>query len=225
VPKSGTFNATPFEWIDPKLIPKRQWLYRPHYIREFLSLLFSSGGKGKSSLLITESLAMVSGKPLLGIHPGAKLHVWYWNGEDPALELQRRFAAAIKHYELKPEDIGDRLFVDSGRTLPIIVAEEGRYGTYVCEPIVDDVIATLRNNHIDVLIVDPFVSCHRVAENDNSAIERVAKTWAEIAEATNCSILAAHHTRKSVNGTDERYELRAYIEAGSGPVTAGRPEK
>lgn len=48
-----------------------------------------------------------------------------------------------------------------------------------------------------MLIIDPFVSCHRVGENDNSAIELVAKCWAEIAEETNCSILAAHHVRKS----------------------------
>ena len=115
--KPRDFNATPFEWIDPSEIPKRQWLYRPHYIREFLPLLFSSGGKGKSSLLISETLAMVSGRPLLNIDPIKQLRVWYWNGEDPQLELQRRFAAAIKHYGLKPEDIDDRLFINSGRTL------------------------------------------------------------------------------------------------------------
>ena len=48
-----------------------------------------------------------------------------------------------------------------------------------------------------VVIVDPFVSCHRVNENDNSAIERVAKSWARVAEETNCSVMAAHHNRKT----------------------------
>jgi hypothetical protein len=191
------FKAGPFEWIEPSQIPKRQWLYRPHYIREFLSLLFSSGGKGKSSLLIAEALAMVSGKPLLNINPEKKLRVWYWNGEDPIIELQRRFAAAIKHYELMQDDIGDRLFFDSGRTLPIVIAEDEKFGTLICEPVIKDVIATLNENRIDVLIIDPFVACHRVAENDNSAIERVAKSWSHIAEETHCSILAAHHNRKS----------------------------
>ena len=110
--------AAPFKWIDPTQIPKRQWLYRPHYICQFLSLLFSSGGKGKSSLLIAEALAMVSGRPLLGITPEKRLRVWYWNGEDPEIELQRRFAATAKHYGLNLEDVGDRLFLNSGRTLP-----------------------------------------------------------------------------------------------------------
>ena len=140
-------KATPFEWIDPTKIPRRQWLYRPHYIREFLSLVFAIGGMGKSSLLMVEALAMVTGKTLLNVVPEKKLRVWYWNGEDPKLELQRRFAAAMKHYGIKPEDIGDRLFIDSGRTLPIVIAEEAKYGgTFICEPLIEDVIATLREN-------------------------------------------------------------------------------
>jgi AAA domain len=52
-------------------------------------------------------------------------------------------------------------------------------------------------NRIDVLMIDPFVSCHRVSENDNSAIERVAKSWSRVAEEANCSIMAAHHNRKT----------------------------
>jgi len=192
----AVFKATPFEWVDPTKIPKRQWLYRPHYIREFLSLLLSSGGKGKSSLLIVEACAMASGKPLLNIEPEKQLRVWYWNGEDPQLELQRRFAAVIRHYELKPEDLGDRLFIDSGRTLPIVIAEDERSGTKVCEPIVKDVIAALLANKIDVLIIDPFISSHRVSENDNSGIDLVAKSWSRIAEEARCAILVAHHTRK-----------------------------
>jgi AAA domain len=59
------------------------------------------------------------------------------------------------------------------------------------------VIATIRERRIDVLIVDPFISCHRVNENDNAAIERVAKSWGHISEVTNCSISLAHHVRKT----------------------------
>jgi hypothetical protein len=178
-------RATPFVWIDPTTIPKRRWLYKPHYIRQFTSLTISTGGVGKSSLVIAEALAMVSGKPLLGITPevqseGRKLRVWYWNGEDPLEELNRRFAATIKHFELKPDDIGDRLFLDTGRVQPIIIAEEIRREVQVYVPVVKAVIETITDNKIDVLIVDPFVTCHRVHENDNAAIGRVAKAWAHI---------------------------------------------
>lgn len=93
--------------------------------------------------------------------------------------------------------------------MPIVIAEMGKYGTtMIATPIVDGVIAALRDNHIDALIIDPFVSCHHVTENDNVAIERVAKQWANIAEVTNTAIRYAHHSRKTggepVTGKSQR---------------------
>ena len=196
-PRTTSIAAAPFKWIDPAQIPKRHWLYRPHYIRQFLSLVFASGGKGKSSQLIVEALAMVTGKPLLGITPEKLLRVWYWNGEDPEDELQRRFAATAKYYGLTPEDIGDRLFFNSGRKMPIVIAEEERHGILIYKPVIKELIATMHDNQIDVLIVDPFISCHRVSENNNSAIGRIAQSWGEVAEETNSSVMAAHHNRKA----------------------------
>ena len=195
-----TIHATPFEWIDPKDIPPREWLFYPYYIRQFSSLTVSPGGIGKSSLLIAEALSMVTGYSLLGTAPAGPLRVWYWNGEDPKEELDRRFAAAIKHYGLQREDVEDRLFIDNGRMMPIVVAEDTRSGLKIARPVIDEVTATIRNNRIDVLIIDPFVSCHRVSENDNSAIERVFRSWATISEETNSANHLAHHTRKTMNG-------------------------
>jgi hypothetical protein len=128
--------------------------------------------------------------------------VWYWNGEDPTDELKRRFAAAVKHFNLSADDIGDRLFLDSGRHMRIVIAEEDKHGTKIAMPVIEEVIATLKENKIDVLIIDPFVACHRVSENDNAAIERVAKAWSYIAETANCAIMLAHHTRKTMNGSN-----------------------
>ncbi len=48
-----------------------------------------------------------------------------------------------------------------------------------------------------MVIVDPFVACHRVEENDNGAIELVAKAWANIAEKANCAVTIVHHSRKT----------------------------
>ncbi len=41
------------------------------------------------------------------------------------------------------------------------------------------------------------MSTHQVSENDNNAIERVAKTWAHIADLTGCAINLVHHSRKT----------------------------
>src|SRR5262249_54406528 len=158
----------------------REWLYHPYYLRKCMTLTIGSGGRGKSTLLIGEAVAMATGLPLLGTEPAGPLRVWYWNGEEDFDEIERRFAAARKDYNLTPEDFDDRLFVDNGTRLPIVIAETSRGGTKICDPVVDQVIATLEENQIDVLIIDPFVSCKRVSENDNDAIDMVAKKWKDI---------------------------------------------
>ena len=68
---------------------------------------------------------MTTGRNLLGL-PSPKLRVWYWNGEDPKDELERRFAAARLHYDIAETHIGDRLFVDSGLDAPLKIATQQR---------------------------------------------------------------------------------------------------
>jgi AAA domain len=71
------------------------------------------------------------------------------------------------------------------------------------EPIVDALVTEIRRLEIDSLIVDPFVSCHRMPENDNGAIDAVAKIFAQIADETNCAIELVHHVRKPSGASTE----------------------
>lgn len=54
----------------------------------------------------------------------------------------------------------------------------------------------IKENEIDLLIVDPFVSAHKVGENDNGAVDAVAKVFGNIADECNCAIELVHHVRK-----------------------------
>jgi hypothetical protein len=116
--------------------------------------------------------------------------------EDPREEMQRRIQAAAKHYGLTADDIGDRLFVDSGRDQPLVIAHVERNGFVIRRPVIDAIITQLKERAIDALIIDPFVSCHRVTENDNNAIDAVTKEWAGVADAANCAVELVHHVRK-----------------------------
>jgi hypothetical protein len=196
-PGPGLIRATPFVWREPALIPPRAWLYGQHYVRKFLSCTIATDGVGKTSLAITEALAMASGRPLLGIKPDERARIWAWNGEDPSDEIDRRIIAAMMHYGLKPEDVEGYLFRDTGRDTPIILATQTRNAVTIAVPVVDAVIENIQRNRIDVLIIDPFVKSHRVSENDNNAVDAVATQWAEIANRTNCSIELLHHPRKT----------------------------
>lgn len=199
-PPRKTIRATPAPWIEPEAMPTRSWLYGRHLIRKFVSGTVAPGGTGKSVHALTELVAMASGLPLLGVQTRERLRGWYYNLEDPNEEAQRRLAAICRFHGVTRDDLGDRLFMDSGRDQELIVATETRDGVTVAEPVVEDLIATIRENAIDVLVIDPFVSCHSVGENDNGAIDRVVKTFGRIAEATNCAIDLIHHVRKSEGG-------------------------
>lgn len=196
-PSPIKFTPTPFKWRDPATIPPRRWIYGKHYIRQFITATVAAGGIGKSSLEIAELLSIVTGRALLGVTPDEVVNGWLWNGEDPADELDRRIAAACIHYGIDPSEIEGRLFVDTGRKVKIVIAEQTRAGATIARPVVDAVIATIKENNIGLMSIDPFVASHRITENDNGAIELVAAAWAEIADVTGCAIDLVHHTRKT----------------------------
>lgn len=193
----ATITATQFIWQDAFSIPPRQWLYGRHLIRKFVSATVAPGGTGKSALAIVDALAMSTGRGLIGAEPAAPLRVWYWCGEDPLEETHRRVAAACLHYGIKEADIGGRLFLDSGRNTPIRIALQTRNGFEIATGAVEAIVREARERDIDVLIIDPFVSSHRVSENDNNAMDAVVKAWASIADRANCAVELLHHARKT----------------------------
>jgi hypothetical protein len=190
-------RATPYVWRDPSAIPRRRWLYGQHLIRRFGSATIAHPGAGKSALVLAEALAMSTNRNLLGIQPLQRCRVWYWNGEDPQEETERRIAAACIHYGITRTELDGWLFTDSGRDQEIVIAHQTRDGATLVEPVVDQLMGTIRANNIDVVSIDPFISSHRVTENDNNAIDVVAKRWTAIADQANCAIDLVHHSRKT----------------------------
>jgi hypothetical protein len=204
LPKApATIRATPYTWIAPTTIPRRDFVYGRHLIRKFVSATVAPGGIGKSSLVITEALAMVSGKDLLGVQPSGRSRVWLWNLEDPAEEIVRHVQATASHYGLTPEDLEGHLFIDSGRDQRLVIAATDRNGTVISRPIVESLVGELIRRQIDILIIDPFVSSHEAPENDNGAMDRIVKEWGRVAQRANCAIELVHHSRKSSAGETE----------------------
>ena len=190
--------AKPYVWRDPATFPRRAWVYGHHLIRRFLSTTVAPGAVGKSSLTLVEAIAMATGRPLLGIHPAeGPLKVWIWNGEDPLDELERRVAAICIHYGVDRAELDGQLFLNSGRDTEIVIATTTRNGTVIAQPVIDAMKATIQENGIDVVYLDPFVACHGASENDNGAINAVAKTIARMADETGTAWDLVHHSRKT----------------------------
>jgi hypothetical protein len=206
-PPKSVIRPTPFVCRDPAKIPARDFLFGLHIARGFVSSTVGRTKTGKTANAIAEILAMVTGKPFVGGNQGEPLRVWYI-GEDPYEEIERKFAAARVHYRIEAKDIGDRLFVDSvhsGAIANFRVAAQTKGGVTVNEAeVVQPLIAGIKANLIDVLVIDPLIKFHGVPENDNSAMEQVAAVLSRVAQVTNCGIDFLQHVRKPGAGQNSR---------------------
>ncbi|MBB3692473.1 AAA family ATPase [Sphingomonas sp. BK580] len=199
---STAIKATPYQWRDPASIPPRAWVYGHMLLRGSLTVVVAPGATGKTALMIGTAMALATGRNLLGpkVWHGPK-RVWLFNLEDASDELARGVQAGAIHWGIKPDDLGGRLYVDSGMDgVELKTALETPTGTKINVPVVGALMTQLRDEQIDVLIVDPFVSSHSVNENDNRAIDMVAKQWARLASQAGCAIVLVHHARKLAGG-------------------------
>ena len=192
---------TPYNMFNALTLPRREWVYGYDYIKKYISVTASAGGIGKTSAIIVEALAIATGKPLLGVDVKEQTNVWIINLEDPISEMQMRTIAAMQHYNIKPEDIKGRLFMDGEDTMQITLAAEGRDGLITNDDMLAAMIRVIKENNIGAVILDPFVSAHLVNENNNGSIQAVVAMLRKLARDTNSSVQLVHHIRKG-NGDD-----------------------
>jgi hypothetical protein len=65
-----------FSAFDPATLPAREWMYGKHYQRGVVSLTVGTGGRGKTSLVLVEVIAMALCEALLGEQPTARFRAW-----------------------------------------------------------------------------------------------------------------------------------------------------
>ena len=192
---------TPYNMFNALTLPRREWVYGYDYIKKYISVTASAGGIGKTSAIIVEALAIATGKPLLGTAVKQQENVWIINLEDPISEMQMRTIAAMQHYNIKPEEIKGRLFMDGEDTIQITLAAESRDGLITNDDMLAAMIRVIKENNIGAVILDPFVSAHLVNENNNGSIQAVVAMLRKLARDTNSSVQLVHHIRKG-NGDD-----------------------
>jgi hypothetical protein len=194
----------PFTLRAEKDIPARRWLYGRWAARGFVSSLLGKGGVGKTSLYIVESLAIITGRALLGIKPVEIASVWILNLEEPADEMERRIAAAARRHGITQDMISGRLFVDALLTTPFVIANHSSGGGVAINyKIVNAIIDNIERRLIGLLVVDPLVATHALDENDNTEMNAAVMVWRMIAARTGCVILLCHHLPKGRVSEDD----------------------
>lgn len=190
---------TPLENINAAMLPKRQWVYAHHHIRQYLSVTASAGGVGKTSLLMIEGLSVATGRDLLGERVKEQTNVWFICLEDPRVELELRMAAAMQHYDIKYDDIAGRFFMDGEDTIEITLAAETRDGVTQNDELLAYMTRKIAENRIGLVIIDPMVSLHAVNENSNQQIQMVVAMLRKLARDTGAAVHLVHHVRKLGN--------------------------
>lgn len=186
-----------YEPEDPESLPQRECFYGGHYYPKELVATVAPGGRGKSLLSHAESLAMISGKPLLGEFPSRQLKVLMMNYEDHQDELRRRFEAARKHYGVSKEDVRGRIIIESVKADVMCFAKETDDEVQIAETVVDHLREVIERNKIDVVIIDPWVSAHSVGHNDIHKIQPIVTMFKDLADDTGACIELVIHPRKS----------------------------
>ena len=193
-----------------------QFLYGFELRRKQASAVVGVGAGGKTTLKVGRALCMATGKDFFGHRVWNGPHrVWLVNLEDEREEIEKTVHAFMKHWDLSPADLGDRLFIDgidTGAMAKLKVAVEGERGGFVIQrPIVNAVVDALQDRSVDYVDIDPFVSCHSIDENNNGAIDAVSKEWVSVAHRANCAVSLAHHVRKPNGGEASAFDARGAV--------------
>ena len=199
------FILRPVAHFDPAQLPQREFLFGRHYQRRTVSGTVAPGGTGKSSEVMVEAIAMKTGRDLLGEGAKEPLRVWYHNGEDNMLELQRRLAGICQHYDIPlAEALGDGFFMTSGNEVPLRVAETwSQVRLQTDHRLVKCITEAIGDNRIDVAILDPLVTLHGVPENNPGQMDQVIRIFTRLADSRNCALDLSHHTRKLAPGSSD----------------------
>jgi len=211
-------------------MPPRPWVMGTDLIKGEVSALFAKGGTGKSSLVILQALAIATGRPLLGVKVYGKRKVWLWNGEDGIEELQRRIVAAMMHYGITQEDIGDRLMLQTSADMPVNIAFEttaqdrgkDRQKVSIDSVMIDWIVDTANDTGAEVLMFDPFVNTHQLNENDNVHVNVVMQAFKKIAQDGNVAVQLVHHVAKGTLRSDGKEDTSEAARGATSFINAAR---
>jgi hypothetical protein len=123
------------------------------------------------------------------------------NNEDDRNELQRRVSAVVSQFAIDPAELEGRLYTISGYLRPV------RFAYHVDNRVsrgsdLDKIEALIKEQKIEVLFVDPFISTHTAPENDNNAMDQVVSIFKRLAGNHGIAINIAHHTKKIGGDTE-----------------------
>ena len=163
------YHATPFLAAHLSLVQPLDWAYRNLLVADYFSALGAPPGTGKTAFIVMVAVSIAIGRDLI---TGTKLeqrNVWIINLEDPKDHLLRLVWACCQFHNVEPVSLEGRLFIDSGRDQPLVVARWINNAP-LRQPQAAELELEMERRNVGVLFVDPIVDTHNLPENDNTAM-------------------------------------------------------
>jgi AAA domain len=175
----------------------RGWLLGNSFCRRLVSALIAAGGAGKTALRITQAIALASGRELTGEHVFRRTRVLIVSLEDDRDELQRRVMAARLHHGVTEAELDGWLFLSApGTKAGKLLTANPRTGATATGEMAAHIETTIVAHDIGLVIIDPLVKAHGVAENDNVQMDALAQLLTDIASKHDVAIDLPHHVSK-----------------------------
>ena len=212
-PKFATYGAS----FDPAQIPRRRWLLGNRRSVGEVTIDAGPPGVNKSTLMLTDAVAIATGRKILNDEVHERGGVIYLAGEDARRDVEARLAGILHYYEIEPAELAERLHV-------VYLAEIDSI-TYTLAQMAEDMAALnlqmlgwLRDlpNALAVFI-DPLMAWHRLMENSNEAVQILSTAMRAIAVQGNRHVGLDHHVTKITMSDPEGHvgNLAAVRGAGS----------
>lgn len=215
-PAVSTYGAS----FDPAQIPLRRWLLgRRRSIGE-VTVDAGPPGTNKSTLMLTDAVAIATGRKILADAVHEAGGVLFLAGEDARRDVEARLAGILEFYEITPAELADRLHV-------LYLAEVDPM-RYTLAQMAED-LAVLNTNMTawlrefpDVLavFVDPLMAWHRLVENSNEALQLLFSSLRAIAVQGNRHVGIDHHVTKVTMADPEGHVNNLAALRGAGVIGA-----
>jgi hypothetical protein len=195
---ADSFVPEPWIYRDPTTIQPRKWLLGTTLLRGYATVLASMGGVGKTALVISFALAVITGRhDITSQYVFQRGKVWLITLEDDREELERRIAAAMIAHGVRPDEVEGRLFInDTASNRPLLLARADENGDFVTCEDAERITTGIRDNNILLTVIDPLVKAHHAVENRNDHQDQLIGLVNNIARDTGSAVVLACHFRK-----------------------------
>ena len=162
--------------------PEQEWLAENMIIHKGLHFIAAASGSGKSWLGIDLAIACASGRPWCNFIETTPVKVLYINEEINLKQFWGRFCM------MHNTDLPNLHIIQKKNT-----KVDKRYH-------VDALVKYIKDNDIQLVVVDTFVRVHGMDENDNGAVAKLYDRFQELIDA-GAAVVILHHNKKLAPGT------------------------